>query len=85
MLFSFDNLDNVPVGLVITKTQLPMTVVILGSFLVGFLLAVIILSISSIKHKRAIKAKDREIAEMQERLREVYTKIDAISDSPTAE
>lgn len=80
VLFSFDNLENVPLGLVVTTTHLPMTVVILGSFLIGLILASSILSISSLRHKRALKAKDKEIASLEDRLRDVHTKIDALSD-----
>lgn len=80
VLFSIDNGNNVELGLVFTQTYVPLTAIILGNFLLGLIIGLFMLASSAMKHRKAMKAKDKEIEALEERLANLHTKIDALSD-----
>jgi len=80
ILFAMDNIDNVSLGLVFTRTNAPLTAIIISSFLLGFLISVLIFSVSAFRRRKELRKKDKEIQHLEERLSSSYTKIDDLSD-----
>lgn len=82
ILFAIDNSENVPLGLVFGETQVPLTALIIGCFLLGLFVGLILLFSSSRKSKKMLKSKDLEIENLEQRLGFLNEKIDEISKGP---
>ncbi|MBI1183202.1 DUF1049 domain-containing protein [bacterium] len=81
LLFSIDNSENVRVGLVFSETQIPLTALMIGNLLLGLLTGLVFLAMNSLKNRKLIKKKDKEIAALEERLEKLHDKIDELNEA----
>jgi len=81
ILFSIANNDNVKVSLVFTETQVPLIALLIGNLLIGFFVGATFWTLSSIRSRKTIKAKEKEISSLEERLRNLHEKIEDLRSS----
>lgn len=73
-VFSLANRQAVPVNYLFGEFRLPLVLIILGSFLIGFLLQYILGISKSLSHKHDIKELKKELKAKQEELDKAYAK-----------
>ena len=64
-LFAISNVDTVPVNFLFTVLNWPLVMVILGSLLIGALIAVLISMSSMYKNRKEIKESKKELSEIK--------------------
>lgn len=81
VLFALNNSDPIELSLVFTKTTAPLSVIVLASFFIGFLVGLIFWGLSGLKHRKELKNKDLEIRLLEDRLTKVQEKLVDLHES----
>lgn len=75
VLFAIQNSSEVEVGLVFGKRMVPLSAIMIVSFLIGFSLALILMVGSLLKARKNAKALEKEITRLEDRLGGAQDKI----------
>lgn len=81
VIFAIQNSNPISLNLIFTKTDQPLSVILLTFFLAGFLIGLFFWMSSVWGHRKVLKQKNNSIKELEDRLIAVQSKIDELSQA----
>ncbi|MGB0430572.1 MAG: LapA family protein [Bacteroidia bacterium] len=78
-LFAMANNQSVEINFIFSKSNAPLTAIMITSFLLGLVMGLVFLIVSNLKNKKVIKANEKEISQLENRLGFMNDKLDELN------